>query len=194
MVLTLAQGLWWALGYFIPLSLILLHDIGNRHPAITHPSRPFSWILLGRNKFAATGFIAAMVTLTHSVVEIAAAPRPRSRYYFDGLHGAVWTSVWPFLAPAFNQKQLAALVTNVDANGVCYQSTDYTCGPASAVTGSARKLGFKARRRWEIALARAYHFAATGTPPEILAQTAQCPLTARRVWSPNSAYSKTPWK
>jgi len=40
------------------------------------------------------------------------------------------TSVWPFLAPAFNQRELAALRTRLDADGVCLQGTGYTCGPA----------------------------------------------------------------
>jgi predicted double-glycine peptidase len=52
-------------------------------------------------------------------------------------------------------------------DGVCRQSTDYTCGPAAAVTGLAR-LGLKAGEG-ELALA-AGTSAATGTPPDVLAQ------------------------
>jgi predicted double-glycine peptidase len=76
------------------------------------------------------------------------------------------TSVWPFLAPAFNQKQLAGLITRIDGNGVCLQSTDYTCGPASAVT-ALQQLGIKAQEG-ELALL-AHTTSATGTPPDILA-------------------------
>ena len=155
---------WWLLGYFIPLSLIVLHDISNRHPAISLVP-PISWILLGRNKFAATGFIAAMV-LTTPLLKL---PLRRDRIAVSVLMVCMvlFTSIWPFLAPAFNQKELAALITNVDGNGVCHQTTGYTCGPASAVT-ALRRLGFKADES-EIALL-AHTTSATGTPPEVLAQ------------------------
>ena len=79
-------------------------------------------------------------------------------------------SVWPALAPAFNQKQLAAIVTSIDSEGVCYQSTDYTCGPAAAVT-ALRKLGLSADEGELALLSRST--AATGTPPDTLARTMQ---------------------
>jgi hypothetical protein len=46
----------------------------------------------------------------------------------------VWFSVLPFLAPALVKGHLANLKTMVDSNGICFQTTDYTCGPAAAVT------------------------------------------------------------
>src|SRR5580698_3206305 len=54
---------WWLLGYFLPLSLVILHAVGNHYPALTLIPI-LSWVMLGRNKFAATGFIAAMVLTT----------------------------------------------------------------------------------------------------------------------------------
>ncbi|GAI31450.1 unnamed protein product, partial [marine sediment metagenome] len=55
----------------------------------------------------------------------------------------VWFSVLPFLVPALIRGYLANLATRVDSNGICFQSTDYTCGPAAAVT-ALRKLGLSA--------------------------------------------------
>jgi hypothetical protein len=52
-------------------------------------------------------------------------------------------AIVPFLAPAFNRGYLAGLKTRIDADGVCRQSSEYTCGPAAAVT-ALRKLGLPA--------------------------------------------------
>jgi hypothetical protein len=75
------------------------------------------------------------------------------------------TSVWPFLAPAFNRAYLAALKTHVDEDGICLQSNEYTCGPAAAVT-ALRKLGLPAEEG-QIALA-AHTSTAIGTEPDLL--------------------------
>jgi hypothetical protein len=155
---------WWLFGYFLPLSLVIVFDIANRHPSLSFVP-PVSWLMLGRNKFAATGFIAAMV-LTTPLLKL---PRKRERIAVGILMLVLvlGISVWPFLAPVFNQEQLAGLITNIDSDGVCHQSTDYTCGPAAAVT-ALHKLGFKADES-EIALL-AHTCSATGTPPDVLAK------------------------
>jgi len=77
-------------------------------------------------------------------------------------------AAWPFLAPAFNRNKLASLETRIDADGVCLQNTDYTCGPASAVT-ALRRLGFPAQEG-EIAI-WCKTSTAIGTPPDILCGT-----------------------
>jgi predicted double-glycine peptidase len=158
---------WWLLGYFIPLSLVILYAIATHRPALGfYP--PISWMMLGRNKFAVIGFIGSMV-LTTPLLKL---PLFRDRLAVSVLMIGVvlLTSVWPFLAPAFNQQFLAGLTTKIDSDGVCLQSTDYTCGPASAVT-ALQKLGFKADEG-EIALL-AHTSSATGTPPDILAKALQ---------------------
>jgi ABC-type bacteriocin/lantibiotic exporter with double-glycine peptidase domain len=78
--------------------------------------------------------------------------------------------LWPFLAPAFNQRYLATLTTNVDGDGICRQSNEYNCGPAAAVT-ALRKLGFPAEEGELAILARTS--SATGTPPDMLARALQ---------------------
>jgi predicted double-glycine peptidase len=79
-------------------------------------------------------------------------------------------SVWPFLAPVFNHEQLSQLQTRLDANDICRQNTDFTCGPASAVT-VLRKLGLSADEG-EVAIL-AHSSSVIGTPPEMLAQALQ---------------------
>jgi len=56
----------------------------------------------------------------------------------------IWSSVLPFLVPALIRNELAGLTTKVDENDICLQSTDYTCGPAAAVT-ALRRLGLSAQ-------------------------------------------------
>jgi hypothetical protein len=155
---------YWALGYFIPFVMIILYALGSRDAALSFIP-PISWMMAGRNKFAITGFIGTMV-LTTPLLKL---PRQRDRIAVTALMICVVLvlSVWPFLAPAFNRNQLAALATRMDDNGVCIQNTDYTCGPASAVT-ALRKLGFAAEEG-QIAIA-AHTSAAMGTPPDILAR------------------------
>jgi hypothetical protein len=158
---------YWMFGYLIPFLMIVLYAVGSRHPAFAFVP-PISWMMMGRSKFAVIGLVGAMV-LTTPLLKL---PRRRDRIAVSGLMIVVVcvTSVWPFLAPAFNQRYLAGLTTRVGRDGVCLQNTDYTCGPAAAVT-ALRKLGFKADEG-EIAIL-AHTSSATGTPPDILAQTLQ---------------------
>jgi hypothetical protein len=158
---------YWLLGYFIPLSMIFLYGAGSRHPALTFVP-PISWMMMGRNKFAIIGFIGSMVLTT----PLSRLPKSRDRFVVALLMVVIvyLTSVWPFLAPAFNRQQLANLTTRIGRDGVCLQNTDYTCGPAAAVT-ALRRLGFEAEEG-ELAIL-AHTSSATGTPPDILAQTLQ---------------------
>jgi predicted double-glycine peptidase len=156
---------YWLIGYFLPLLMIVLYAVASRQPAIAFIP-PISWMMLGRTKFAITGFIGAMI-LTTPLMKL---PLRRDRIAISLIMVFIvlLTSVWPFLAPAFNRDYLASLTTRIDNDGVCLQNTSYTCGPASAVT-ALRKLGFTANEGQIAILA---HTSATiGTPPDILAET-----------------------
>jgi hypothetical protein len=61
--------------------------------------------------------------------------------------------VLPFLVPALIRDDLSRLQTRIGANGVCYQSRSYTCGPAAAVT-ALTKFGFSAHEGEIAVLAR----------------------------------------
>jgi predicted double-glycine peptidase len=56
----------------------------------------------------------------------------------------IWGSVLPFFMPVLLRENLASLQTKMDADNVCVQSTNYTCGPAAAVT-ALRRLGLTAQ-------------------------------------------------
>jgi predicted double-glycine peptidase len=102
---------------------------------------PFSWFVTGRIRFIV---ITAAVTLglTASIHNL----QNKIEKVSVGILMAiiiVWFCILPFLSPALVKDDLSALENVMDAEGVCYQSMDYTCGPAAAVTALTR-LGLQA--------------------------------------------------
>ena len=86
----------------------------------------------GRIRFVVLSLVAT-VGLT--------APVSRLRYRFERITVlfamsliVIWFGILPFLMPAFIREDLSNLETRLDAGGICYQTTAYTCGPAAAVT------------------------------------------------------------
>jgi predicted double-glycine peptidase len=131
---------WWLIGFVVPLTLVVLNNIANHYPGILFLPALLN-LMPGRSRPAVMGFLIAVMLTTL----LSRLPRRRERLAVIILMLAVvgGTSVWPFLAPVFNQRQLMELVTKVDSDGICLQTTDYTCGLAASVTG-LRRLGFKA--------------------------------------------------
>jgi len=153
---------YWLLGYFIPLVVVIMIGSTRRYSALEFIP-PMSWLVAGRTEYALGGFIGTMILTT----PLSRVPHPRDRIMvmiFMVMLVAL-SSVWPFLAPAFNRNYLFALQTKIDADGICRQSTEYNCGPAAAVT-ALRKLGFPAEEG-PIAIA-AHTSNAIGTPPDLL--------------------------
>lgn len=154
--------LYWLLGYVIPLLLIALIGLTRRN-SVWEFVPPMSLLVTGRTEFALAGFITALVLTT----PLSRLSHARSRIWVMAFMGLVvfFSSVWPFLAPAFNRKQLQSLNTVLDRDGICRQSNEYSCGPAAAVT-ALRRLGFDAEEG-EIAIL-AHTSTAIGTPPDLL--------------------------
>ncbi len=156
---------WWVIGYALPMLLLMLIGAARRKSELEFVP-PFCWLMTGRIQFALSGLITTMLLST----PLSRLDKPRDRTAVQLLMLVIVSTVslWPFLAPAFNRGFLAHLQTKIDANGICRQSTDYTCGPAAAVT-HLRQLGFPAE---EGAIAiQAHTSSAMGTPPDILADT-----------------------
>ena len=154
----------WLWGYGVALALLSVFNVASHHPAVLF-APPVSWIMMGRRKFALVGVIATLLLTT----VLPRLPKRRLRVLVAVLLGmyVLVESVMPFAAPIFNQKELAAMTTQVDSNGVCRQSAGYTCGPASAVT-ALRLLGLAAEEGNIAILSRTSAFA--GTPPDVLAE------------------------
>ena len=131
---------YWLLGYFLPFSLVLIMVL-TRYNNELHFVRPFSWIVAGRIKFVILS-LAVSMGLT--------VPLSRLPHKFEKILVCVlmigvliWYSVLPFLVPALIKDHLSSIQTRLGYNGICFQSTDYTCGPAAAVTALG-KLGLSA--------------------------------------------------
>ena len=151
----------WTLGYFLPLALIaMLVTTRFAHSLAFVP--PFYW-LMGRVKFVILCLAVTMGVTT----PLSRLPRRCEKLMVCILMAVVvtWFSIFPFLIPGLIKGHLLNLRTRVDADGICLQTTDFTCGPAAAVT-ALRKLGLDAHES-EIAVL-SHSSPVTGTLPRCL--------------------------
>ncbi len=153
---------YWLLGCCVPLVLIAMLVL-TRYNNSLHFLQPFSWIAVGRARF---------ITLSLAVSMGLTVPLSRLPHRFEQLAVCflmagfvVWFSVLPLLVPALIKDYLSNLSTRFDVNGICRQTTDYTCGPAAAVTALG-KLGLAAEEG-ELAVL-SYSSPMTGTLPTCL--------------------------
>ena len=163
-VLAKRPGHAWLWGYFIPMTIITVFGATRVHPELRLLA-PWNWITNGRMQFGVVAPTTALLFAT-----LAAKVQKRREKSAMGLLAVMiilTTSIWPFIAPAFNRDFLRKTQTRLDSHGICLQSTDYTCGPAAAVT-ALRRMGFDAEEG-SIAIA-AGTSQACGTPPDILAE------------------------
>ncbi len=153
---------WWGLGYLVPMSVVLVRVVVARRPEwALHPLIAWQWT--GRWAFAGAAAAVAMLFATL----VPKLPVKRDRWALGGLVIVLvsYLGIWPTVSAAWSRDRLMSLVTSIPPDGVCRQSTDYTCGPAAAVT-VLRRLGVSAE---EGALALAAGTSpAVGTPPEAL--------------------------
>lgn len=131
---------YWAVGYFLPFTLIAILTLARYYNVLCF-IWPFSWITTGRLQFVILS-LAVTMGLTTPLSRLAR----RYEKILVCISMAVvvsWFCVLPFLVPALIKSRLSNLTTKFDSNGVCLQSTSYTCGPAAAVTALG-KLGLSA--------------------------------------------------
>ncbi len=131
---------YWTVGYFVPLGLIAILVIARCNNSWAFVP-PVSWLTAGRVRFIILSLAVTMGLTT----PLSRLPRKCEKLIICILMTAVviWFSVLPFLVPALIKDHLANLKTMLDSNGICFQTTDYTCAPAAAVT-ALRKLGLPA--------------------------------------------------
>ena len=152
----------WAIGYILPLGLLILLAIGHRYPPI-EVTPPFSWLMEGRREFIL--FIVA-ITLIISLL------LPKLKHFFEKF---IIVTLWfifiayfsaPFWFPITLIPYYKNLKTSIDADGVCLQQNKFDCGPATAVTILYR-LGINADEG-KLAM-NSFTTPITGTPPDQLA-------------------------
>jgi len=131
---------YWIAGYSFSVLLIVFLLISGYSNSLAF-APPFAWIAAGRMKFVVFSLAVTMGLTT---------PLSRLPYKFEKVTIYIlmiivvgWFSVLPFLVPALIQGHLAKLKTLLDSNGLCFQTTAYTCAPAAAVTALG-KLGLTA--------------------------------------------------
>ena len=148
---------YWTIGYFLPLLLIAILVIVKCNNSLAFlPS--MAWLMAGRAKFVILSLVVTMGLIT----PLSRLPRKREKLIICVLMTVVliWFSVLPFLVPALIKGRLTNLKTRVDSNGICFQTTSYTCGPAAAVT-ALRKLGLPAQEGEIAVLSRTSPIAGT---------------------------------
>ena len=158
---------YWTLGYFLPATLIGMLVLARYNNALPFVP-PFSWVTAGRTRF----IILALGVTMGLTTPLSRLPRKCEKVIICILMGIVvaWFSVLPFLFPALIKDRLWNLRTRLDSEGICFQSTSYTCGPAAAVT-ALRRLGLSAREG-EIAVL-SYTSPVAGTLPTCLSSALQ---------------------
>lgn len=158
---------YWVLGYLLPFGLIAMLGLVRFDTALSF-MKPFVWFATGRAKFVALS-LAVSMGLT---VPLSRLPRRWEQLIVCMVMAGfvIWFSVMPFLIPALIRDRLANLKTRFDSNGICRQTTDYTCGPAAAVTALGR-LGLPADEG-ELAVL-SYSSPVVGTLPACLTSALQ---------------------
>jgi predicted double-glycine peptidase len=154
----------WLLGYAIPLALIIMVAL-VRNINWLRFYQPFSFISAGRREFVIFAFAVPMVFSTL----IPRLPRKLEKILVSIMVviASVLFFVFPFMTPALVRGKLENLQTTLSDEGFCLQTTNYTCGPASAVTALAQ-FGIKAQEG-ELAIL-AYSSPQMGTPDDLLAR------------------------
>ena len=158
---------WWPAACLAAWLLVVSFGAARWAPRLELVA-PFSWVMGGRMEFALLG-PAAAIALVPPTMRLRF---PRQRVFVGAFFALVAAnySVMPFLWPALSRPRLERLETKLDGDGVCRQTTSYTCGPAAAVTALGQ-LGINATES-ELALAM-YTSPALGTATDVLATALQ---------------------
>ncbi len=131
---------YWLLGYFLSFALIAILVLVRCNNAL-YFVRPFCWVTSGRFKFV----ILSLAVTTGLTILLSRLPRKCEKLLVCIIMVMVvtWFLILPFLVPALIKDHLSNIKTRLNAKGICFQSTNYTCGPAAAVTALG-KLGLSA--------------------------------------------------
>ena len=161
------QKPYWMLAFLLPVAVIAILALARWNNAL-YFVWPFCRFTTGRTRFVVLS-LAISMGLT---IPLSRLPRKCEKVLVCILMAVVvtWSCVFPFLVPALIKDQLSNLTTRLDPDGICLQTTHYTCGPAAAVTALG-KLGLAANEG-EIAVL-SYSSPVAGTLPTFLCSALQ---------------------
>jgi hypothetical protein len=121
---------WWApfVGAMIVVSLVM---VGHRSMGLSVVP-PFSWVIAANISPYLMAFTIPLLLFT-LIVKLH-EPRKRAVVTALMLFMAGAYSLLPVVSPAAAHASLLTAHTRFDGHGVCRQTRNFTCGPASAVT------------------------------------------------------------
>jgi len=154
---------YWAVYFCISFLLYLTILIINRTPSFYY-QLPFSWFFKGRGEYLF--FSLSLPVMFGTLIPRLKASRQRLMVWGLAAVGTGYFGAIPVVQTLLVRERLNGLETWRE-DGVCLQTTDFTCGPASAVT-ALEKLGIEAEES-ALALA-AYTTPSWGTSSGQLAQ------------------------
>ncbi len=131
----------WGWGYCIPLALIAL-VLGATYISSKAFVPVLVWISTGRARFIIIGLAVAMGSMT--LLGRVKNRLEKAVIFVLMIAVVFWSSVMPFFVPVLIRNDLTHLKTRFTADNICVQTTNYTCGPAAAVT-ALRRLGLTAQ-------------------------------------------------
>ena len=158
---------YWLIGYLLPVAVLGILIAAKFNHSINFLP-PFCWFVTGRARFVTIALVATVSLIT-------LLPHIRGKYQKILVSSLIAVfvsllSILPFLAPVLIEKKLSNLATTFAPDGVCLQSSNYTCGPAAAVT-ALQKLGLTANEG-EIAIL-SHTIPIIGTLPKCLRNAIQ---------------------
>ncbi|MFW5798123.1 MAG: C39 family peptidase [Planctomycetota bacterium] len=156
------ESLWWMVGYIVPLVLLLVVSAGRRFIWLEIDSA-VGYLMVGRMEFVLLGVVVCMLmsTLIQRLKDDGQKRALRALMVF----AVCYMSVLPFLVPGLLYNYHLGMKTTLTETGVCLQTSNYTCGPAAAVT-ALRVLGYKAHEGRLAMLGHSSFIA--GTPPDLM--------------------------
>jgi len=152
----------WVLGYLLPFGVIALLGVA-RWAGPADWLALAAWFAFGRARFLAIG-VAVTMLLTTPLTRLKRAREKLAVAAVTAYLIAVY-ALAPLSVPLLYQDDYARLRTTFDRQGVCRQTTGYTCGPAAAVS-ALRALGLHGNEG-ELALL-AHTIPASGTQGDLL--------------------------
>ena len=154
----------WLLGYIVPLFLIIIIALPRHiYWLVFYP--PFSWLNAGRREYVIFAFAIPMIFST-LIPRMPKLIQKVALTLFVTVVSVIFFVI-PFISPILIRHDLENIKTEFSYDGMCIQSTDYTCGPASAVI-ALYQLGIEASEG-ELAIL-AYTTPQTGTSDDLLAK------------------------
>jgi hypothetical protein len=131
----------WVWGYCVPLMLLAFVLVATYISSKTIMP-VIVWISGGRARFIIIGLAVTMGSMTL----LGRLKNRLEKTVLSVLMASVviWGTVLPFFVPVLIRNDLTNLKTKINADNICVQTTNFTCGPAAAVT-ALRRLGFPAQ-------------------------------------------------